>query len=203
MAHWLDRLAIAATEAEDRRISRRDALRSGGRLAGAAIVATVAGVVAPAASAAGNSYCLAACLEVADSFFNSLIAACKENYLKSFGHPADAVNMVNCVAKTHVALKLALARCRKPFCGSKRIYPPHHGPVPVPKHVPPPKPPPRPPAGGHRPAGPCDSGLGCGPGVCCDHAQLCCTTDNFGQIVQFCVPRNNPGACHGALTGPV
>lgn len=76
MAHWFDRLAIAVTEAEERTISRRDALRGGGRLAGAAIVgSTVAGVVAPAASAAGIDYCLAACLEVADECFNRLATA--------------------------------------------------------------------------------------------------------------------------------
>jgi hypothetical protein len=204
MAHWLDRLAIAVAEGEHRTISRREALRGGGRLAGAAIVgSTVAGVAAPSAAAAGNSYCLKACLATVDNGFNHYMAFCKAEYLDSRHFPADAIDEVNCVAHVHRALKVGKASCREPFCGDRKRYPPQRRPVPVPKHVPPPKPPP-PPAGGHPPPGPCGSGFGCGPGVCCDPDQLCCTKDNFGQVLQFCVPRNNPaGACHGALSGPV
>jgi hypothetical protein len=37
--------------------------------------------------------------------------------------------------------------------------------------------------------------------VFCDADQLCCTTNNSGQVLQFCLEKSQAAVCQGAITG--
>jgi hypothetical protein len=195
MTAWFDRFAISTARVAERRISRREALRATGRVGAATLVgATIASAAAPEADADG--YCLAACLGVIDNGFKQFVTACQDVYLESPHSGADAIALINCVVDGHHALKAGVSRCPQPFCGDRKRYPPNRRP-PVPRPAPRPKP--LPPPGATGPSG--GRGAACGPDVFCDADQFCCTTNNSGQVLQFCLEKSQAALCQGAITG--
>jgi hypothetical protein len=196
MTAWFDRFAISTARLAERRISRREALRATARVSAATIVgAAVAGTVAPEADADG--YCLAACLGAVDNGFKDFVASCQDTYLGSSHSGADVIDLINCVVEVHRAFKAGVARCRQPFCGDRNRYPPARRP-PVPRPAPRPKP--LPPRGGTGTGPSPGRGAACGPDVFCDADQFCCTTNNSGQVLQFCLPTSQAALCQGAIT---
>lgn len=195
MTAWFDRFAISTARVTEHRISRREALRATGRAGAATLVgATIAG--AAAAEADADGYCLAACLGLVDNGFKQFVKSCQNTYLASPHTGADAIELINCVVDVHRAFKVGVARCHQPFCGDRKRYPPSRRP-PVPGPAPRPKP--LPPPGGTGPSR--GHGAVCGPDVFCDADQICCTTKNSGQVLQFCLEKSQAAVCHGAITG--
>ena len=200
MRGWLDRIAIASATLSDQRISRREALRATGQVTAAALGgAALTGAAAPDALASSNGYCLAACLVANDNGFDQFVGHCRQDYLASSGTGVDAAELIDCIAEAHRALKVGAAACATPFCGNRKRYPPKRRP-PRPKPLPPTKPPlPHAGGGGSGPGG--GRGGACGPDVFCDSDEICCTTNNGGQTLQFCLPKSQAGICHGAISG--
>lgn len=200
MRAWLDRIAIAAATPSHRRSTRREALQATGQATAAALAgAALAGAAASAALASPNGYCLAACLVANDNGFDQFVGHCKQDYLASSGTGDDAVELIDCIADAHRGLKVGAVACATPFCGNRKRYPPKRRP-PQPKPLPPPQPPSPPPGGGlSGPSG--GRGVACGTDVFCDSDEICCTTINAGQTLQFCLPKSQAGICHGAITG--
>jgi hypothetical protein len=193
MTAWFDRFAMTTARLGERRISRREALRATGHAGATTLVgAAIAGAVAPEADADG---CLAACLAAVDNGFKRFVTGCQDEYLASPHSGADVIDLINCVVLVHRAFKGGVARCHQPFCGDRKRYPPNRRP-PMPRPAPRPKP--LPPAG----TGPSHGrGAACGPDVFCDADQFCCTTNNSGQVLQFCLEKSQAAVCQGAITG--